>query len=352
MSWDDLFWVFFGLLGATLLVLAAIELFKGVSNSTVNQAPVVTPMGFEAAGKWTVPTRYAVSFPNSARSEPTPPISSETQTNPKFAVPLTFQTAFGQAQWFRSLPPYTAWTPHIMKPLGMNVFVDVFDPALLTIPTPAAPVGNGKFDGKWNAEANEQVVPWVLPSKYRVRYLFGEIPGPWSPYTEEFVSDRYTHPSLRAQPNPLYRLEWEVNGSVIELPSVPNKVAFLNMTTDDQNSFGINIPFGAWWPPDSPTLIMSPVNFANIWNASNFWPMNVRDDGKLQIIVSHQGSSGDVRLSSNSQRGNEWWTPMGFAPAGDWQLDEPITAEQSVATRQSLTTIGTETFIDQGNPFK
>jgi hypothetical protein len=239
-----------------------------------------------------------------------------------------------------------------MKQEGVNVFVDVFNPTILTIPTPPAPVGNGKFEGKWNAEANEVVVPWVLPSKYRVRYLFGDIPGPWSPYTEEFVSDRYTTPSLRAEPHPLYRLEWEVNGSVIALPSVPNKLAVLNMTIDDRNSFGIHIPFGGWWPPESEQLIMSPVNFANIWNASNFWPINVRNDGKFQIIVSRQGSSGEVRLSPGNGQGNEWWTPMGFAPTGDWQLDEPITAEQSVVIPKSMTAIGTDTFIDQGNPFK
>jgi hypothetical protein len=123
------------------------------------------------------------------------------------------------------------------------------------------------------------------------------------------------------------------------------------MKPEDGNSFGVNTPFDAWWSPGADNLVMSPVNFVNVWNASKHWPMNVLDDGTLQIVaLDPRGGSGNISLDSSF--GNQWWEPMGFDKSGVWELGEVITAARSVANPTCRTKKGTATFIDQGNPFK
>lgn len=304
---------------------------------------------------WMVPTwyraRYEVGEAAGPWSQPSEVFESGVYTNPSLRVE-SFPPM--EVQWQRSVGSLGAWVGHVMTRRGDNTFVDVGE---VEIPTPPAPTGNGRYEGKWNAQASEQIVPWRLPSEYRVRYVLGEVAGPWSAASEEFVSDVYTTPSLRAEPLYPFEIEWEACGSFITLPNTNSQAAELDMTVDGQNSFGIHIPFQAVWSPGSTDLVMPVVNFANIWNASTYgmidpWPMDVLPDGSLELTLNRRGVSGDVWLSTTTPNRNQWWPLMGFDELGTWQLGEPIIADTPAGTVGCMSKIGSTTFVDEGNPFK
>jgi hypothetical protein len=251
-------------------------------------------------------------------------------------------------KWFRAAAPDFVWKEHEMRMMTDGVYIDS---QVVPIPTPPTPTGNGLFDNKWNRVADEKHVPWLLPSKYHVRYVHQNYVGEWSPYTEEYVSDQYTAPSLKAEPlvdEPtanLFKIEWEACGSYIILPLSENSQTF-RMTFDDVNHFELSTQFGPIGSDDY--LLMPLATFVDTWNSFNMadpWPMNLLPDGRLQImVVDGSGVPGsDFWLfEATDPSYNQWWSLMGFDQFGVWQLEEPITANESVAALGCVSRFGVE----------
>jgi hypothetical protein len=272
---------------------------------------------------------------------------STTHRQPYFEVP-NFQVA--PIKWYRAVAPDFTWEPHDMRDSTQGVYSDL---QTVAIPTPPAPIGNGLYDNKWNHMANEKYVPWLLPSKYRVRYVWirewEHFTSDWSEYTEDYVSAQYTTPSLKAQPGPenIFQIEWDASGYYITMPS-NNYYQEFNMTFNDVSHWGLSMPIGQIWPPGD---VMMPVaNFVNAWNSLYVgrypWLMNLLPDGRLQLTVVHGGTlPGTNFWLFDKVPGNEWWPLTGFDTSGVWQIEEPITATESVAMLASVLRSGLE-FVD------
>jgi hypothetical protein len=288
------------------------------------------------------------------RGPPSELIHSKTHHQPSFQI-LNKQVV----QWYRAVAPDFEWKIHEMENRGSGLFVDVQS---VPIPVPPAPKGNGLYENKWNEVAGDKLLPWLLPSVYRARYVSGAYAGEWSKESEVFRSDQYTSPSLVVDrfgdvanlPLEHFQIEWEACGSYIQLPMRDYQSSFM-MTHNDRTFWGISHPFGRY-RAGSGDLVMSVVNFVNAWNSFNTdyrWPMSMLPDGTLQLTIVNKSEmpGADFWLYTGSHAYNEWWPLMGFDGAGPWQNGEPITAEGPVATEGCMYKLGGVQFVDQGNPF-
>jgi hypothetical protein len=295
---------------------------------------------------WLVPTRYCAAFMLGGTVGPTCTPSeiafSTTHRQPGFRVA---NNRLGQVIWFRAMAPDFEWQEHDMHDNTEGNYTDL---QTVPIPTPPAPTGNGLYDNKWNQVATVGEVPWLLPSRYRVRYVFEEYASDWSEYTEDYVSDQYTTPSLKAEPPPadVFRVHWEACGSYISLPVFDNYYQTFKMTFDGDLFWGISAPVRRLWPHD---FMMPLASFVNAWNSLDVgpypWPMNLLPDGRLQLTVMKGGGVPGTGFWLFDSSSDEWWSLMGFDTAGVWPLGEPITSAESVAVLGCVSKVGLE-FVD------
>ena len=324
----------------------------GVYVDEVNgcDAPTIEFMGVTMPSPynmpWLMPTRYCAAFTFGGRigpvCSPSDVVFSTTHVQPTFKI----ENDRSGVHWYRAVAPDFQWQEHEMYNNTQGVYSDL---QTVPIPTPPAPTGNGLYDNKWNRVADETYVPWLLPSRYRVRYVYQEYASDWSEYTEDYVSDQYTTPSLKAEPGPadIFQVEWEACGSYITLPPSNNYHQTFKMTFDGIQVFGISVPFGLI---GAGGLIMPLAAFVHTWNSSDVgpypWPMNLLPDGRLQLIVVKGGGvPGTNFWLIHSPSYNEWWPLMGFDSSAVWQLEEPITATESVAISNCVSRFGLE-FVD------